>query len=157
MAQTTASIPQSGFKVEVSLNGSSWTDISGVAATVEVSGGEAQIGEQMTADGEYAIVTPGNKIGAYDITCRVVYTETTAMGWKTVSSRFYGTAKTIAVRWSPAGGQSTEQSFTTSLAGAAAAVVPIVSCNPPALDASSGDPALFEFSVRSPAIYEATL
>ena len=157
MAQTTAAIPQSGFKLEVSVDASTWIDISGEAATVEVGGGESQVGEQMTADGEYAIVTAGQKIAPYDITCRVVYTETTAMSWKTVSARFYGAAKTIAVRWSPAGGGSGKQQFSTSLAGAAAAVVPIVSCNPPALDASSGDPALFEFSVRSPAIWEATI
>ena len=157
MAQTTASIPQSGFKVEVSLNGSSWTDISGVAATVEVSGGEAQIGEQMTADGEYAIVTAGQKIGAYDITCRCAYTETASMAWTIVSAQFYSAAKTVYLRWSPAGGAIGVQRFTASKDGTNAALVPIISCNPPALDASSGDPALFEFSVRSPAIYEATI
>ena len=157
MAQTTAAIPQSGFKLEVSLDNTTWTDITGSAATVEVGGGEAQIGEQMTADGEYAIVTAGQKITPYDITCRCVYTETSLQPWKLVSVQFYSAAKTIYLRWSPAGGAIGTQRFTASKDGANPGLVSIVSCNPPALDASSGDPALFEFSVRAPAILEAVI
>ena len=157
MAQTTAAIPQSGFKLEVSLDNSTWTDISGSAATVEVGGGEAQIGEQMSADGEYPIVTAGQKIAPYDITCRCVYTETSLQPWKLVSANFYSGTETIYLRWSPAGGAIGTQRFTASKDGASAALVPITSCNPPALDASSGDPALFEFSVRAAAILEAVI
>lgn len=158
MAQTTGAIARSGFKVEVSVNGTDWTDISGAAATVTNDGGEALVGDQMTAEGMYAIVTPGNKTEPRNITVSCVYTEVaTTEPWDVVYGRFVGTAKTVAVRWSPAGGGVGKFRYGTSIDAAGPDLVPIVSCTLPELDATSGDPALFEFVVRTPAIYKETI
>ena len=66
MAQTTGSVAQSNFKIEVSTNGSAWTDISGQSNTVETDGGEHQTGEQYTADGDVPVESSAAA------TCRVL-------------------------------------------------------------------------------------
>lgn len=157
MAQTTGAMARSGFKVEVSVNGTDWTDISGAATNVTNEGGENLVGDQMTATGGYAIVTAGDKTEPRNFTVSCVYTETAGEPWKIVIARHEGTDKTIAVRWSPAGGATGTQRFGTSVDAAGADLVPIVSCTHPEMDASSGDPALFEFTVRTPAIYTETV
>lgn len=157
MAQTTTAVCQSGYKVEISAAGSTWSDISGTGVGIAIDGGEQQIGEQMTAEGEYALVIGGNKIQPYTITIRSVYTETSTEAFAVAYTQYEGAAKTLYARWSPMGGSATEFQFSTSLAGAAAAGVPIVSCTPPAQDASDGKPAVFELVLRSPALYKAAV
>lgn len=157
MAQTIVAFPQSGYKVEISSDGATWKDISGVGANVEVAGGEQQVGEQMTALGEYAIVTAGNKIAPYDITIRSVYTEDANEAFVVAYTVFEGSDKQIYARWSPAGGSAGKFQFTTSITGGAAAKVPIVSCTPPNQDANEGAPALFALVLKSPALYKATI
>lgn len=157
MAQTTVAFPQSGYKVEISTDGTAWKDVSGVGANVEVAGGEQQVGEQMTATGEYALVVAGNKIAPYDITIRSVYTEDANETFVLAYTQYEGTDKQIYARWSPAGGGSGKFQFTTSITGAAAAKVPIVSCTPPNQDASDGAPALFALVLKSPALFKATI
>lgn len=157
MAQTTVAVCQSGYKVEISAAGSVWTDISGQGVGIAVSGGEQQIGEQMTAEGEYAIVTNGNKIAPYDITIRSVYTESATEAFAVAFAQFEGADKTIYARWSPMGGTAGEYQFSTSKTGAAAAGVPIVSCTPPEQNADEGNPAIFELVLKSPALFKATV
>lgn len=157
MAQTTVAFAQSGYKVEISTDGTTWKDISGVGANVEVAGGEQQIGEQMTATGEYSLVTPGNKIAPYEITIRSVYTEDANEAFTVAYTAFEGADKQIYARWSPAGGAAGKFQFSTSTTGAAAAKVPMVSCTPPNQDANSGAPALFALVLKSPALFKATI
>ena len=157
MAQTTTAVCQSGYKIEISADGSTWKDVSGVGVGIAVSGGEAQVGEQMTALGEYALVVPGNKIGPYDITIRSVYTETADEAFLVAYAAFEGASKVLAARWAPKGSGATSLNFSTSLAGAAVAIVPIVSCTPPEQDASEGKPAVFELVLKSPALFKGTI
>lgn len=158
MAQTTGAIARSGFKVEVSVNGTDWTDISGAATNVTNDGGDALTGDQMTAEGMYSIVTAGNKVEPRNVTVSCVYTEVaTTEPWDIVYGRFVGATKTIAVRWSPAGGGPGKFRYGTSVDAVGPDLVPIGGCTLPELDASSGDPALFEFTVRTPAIYKETI
>jgi hypothetical protein len=157
MAQTTAAISRAGFEVEVSTDGASWTDISGQAASVTVSGGDQVVGEQLTADGGTPVVTGTNKIAARTVTVRAVYTETNGEAWETVKTRYDGTAKTIYLRWAPKSGIGTvvgNNVFTCTNTAGTTIAVPIVTCQIPELDAASGDPALFEFSVLTPNITE---
>ena len=156
MAQVTGAVAQSVFQVEVSANGSTWTDVSGAATSVSVSGGDIPVGEQFTADGEEAIVTTSNKNGPRDITVRCVYTEGASDAWKTVWDVYIGASKLLAVRWAPEGDTAGNNQFSTAVAGAAA-VVPLVNCTFPEHDASSGDPMLFEFTVRAPGIVSAAI
>lgn len=156
MTQVTGAIAQSVYAVEVSGNASSWTNVAGAAAAISFSGGDIPVGEQFTADGEEAIVTTSNKNGPRDITVRCVYSEGASDAWKTVWDLYTGASKKMAVRWSPAGGVATNKRYTTAVAGVAA-IVPIVSCSMPEQDSGSGDPMLFEFTVRTPGIYEETI
>ena len=122
MAQTTAGIPVSGFKVEVSTNGSAWTNISGAAATVTIEGGDNKVGTQHTAEGAEAIVVSGNKIDPRTITVRSVYTEESGETFATVWAQYIATDKVIYLRWCPKGGGAGDFQYTCAVGGAAAAV-----------------------------------
>lgn len=154
MAQTTTSDNRAGFKIEVSTDASSWTDISGQANNVSVDGGEQLTGSVHTADGRAPIVTGANKSEAITVTCSCVYTETASQAWRLVKDRYDGAAMTIAVRYSPRGGASAERRYVTANDAGTAIVVPIVNCIVPEGDADSGDALMFEFSVETPKLLE---
>ncbi len=156
MAQTTAAISQAGFKVEVSTNGSSWTDISGQACTVTEDGGDVKVGNQHTAYGSEAVVVSTNKTEPRTLTVKSLYTEEATEAWKVVRAQYVATTKTIYMRYSPKGGNPGDLQYTCAVGGVAAAV-PIVSFVAPELDASAEDPAMFEFSVMTPGLLEATV
>lgn len=156
MAQTTGAISQAGFQVEVSTDGNSWTDISGQGATVGLSGGDAKVGSQHTAEGDQAVVVAANKVDPITVTVKALYTETASEAWKIVDARFQGADKSLYVRWSPAGGGVGDLRYSAAVGGAAAAV-PLVSCLPPELDAGGEDPAMFEFSVMAPGLISAAV
>jgi hypothetical protein len=163
-SQTGSAIPQSKFEIQVSAvggtAGTAWTAICGEVTTVTVTGGEQPIGEIMTACGEGAIVLGSNKHSPYEIVVTAVYTEVaTTEAFDFVHDRFQGGTKTLAVRWAPAGGiatVATNKLFATTNSGTAFEPVPIIRCLPPDLDASSANPATFQFAVRSPMLYETT-
>lgn len=162
MAQTTGAISGSVAKVEYSLDAAgttgTWVDFSGYAQSVEVSGGDAITGQAMTLDGDAAIVTAGNKTNPYTLTFTVVYTETDSQPFDAIYDRYVGTAKTIAIRWSPAGGAGgTLQFSTTDTAATNPVLVPMTACTPPGVDATSGDPRMFTFSVITPKILKTTV
>lgn len=153
MAQTTAAFCQSGYKVEISADGVVWSDVSGVGVGVGVSGGEAHVGEQVTAEGQYAIVVPSNKIAPFDITIRSVYTEDAAEAFAVAYALFIGTDKQIYARWTPQPGGAAPNRFNTSTTGGIESAVPIVACTPPALSASEYAPAVFELKLKTPALF----
>lgn len=150
MAQTTSAIPKSNYKVEVSTDGSSWTDISGNGATVEIDGGEQMIGEQQTAAGNVPVVVPSHKTSAVTANVSVLYTETAGEAFKVVWDRYISTNKTLYFRYSPKGGASGDWRYVASNNADSAFACPIISCLPPDMDAGSGDPAMAEFSVTAP-------
>ena len=154
MAQTTAGIVQSGFVAEVSAAGSVWTQIGGQAVSVKVSGGEALVGQQLTADGEYAVVVAGHKVEPLRVTVRSLYTASAGEAWALVWAQFIGADKSIYVRWTPKGATNGNLRYATSNDGATRAAARITKCLPPEQDASSGNPALFEFEVMTPALFE---
>lgn len=162
MPQTTGAIVGSGAKVEYSLNASgttgTWVDFSGYAAGVEVSGGEQITGAQMTLDGDAGIVRGANKTEPFTVTVSVVYTETDSQPFDALWDRFKGAAKTVALRWSPAGGAGgTIQYAATDTAKTAPVLCPIVSCTPPSSAADSGDPLMFELVVECADILKTTI
>lgn len=156
MAQTTNAISQAGFKVEVSSDGSSWTDVSGASGTVQLSGGDVKVGSQHTADGSQAIVVTSNKTEPIEVTIKTLYTETAGEAWKVVKAAYDAANKVIYLRWSPKGGGAGSARFTTA-AGGVAAAAPLTSCLPPDLDAAGEDPAMFEFSVMAAGLLEDTV
>lgn len=154
MAQTTAAESGSNYKIEVSYDGSSWTDISGVSNNVEPSGGEQQIGTQFTAAGDAPVVVNSNKNDAVKVKCSILYTETSGEGFDKVYSRYVGATKTIYFRYSPRGGTTGQKRYVASNAANSAVAVPIESCLPPKTDAGSGDPLMAEFTVVCPKLYQ---
>lgn len=148
MAQTSNAVSAAGFRVEVSTDGASWTNVSGEAANVTLDGGDVKVGSQHTAEGDQAVVVSTQKTEPVTVTVKALYTETAGEAWKVVDAVYRGADKRLYLRWSPRGGAAGDLRFFAAVAGVAAAA-PLVSCLPPDLDAASEDPAMFEFSVMT--------
>jgi len=157
MAQTTTAIPRSNYQIEVSTNGSSWTDISGSSNQVNPSGGDQMYGEQHTADGNAPTVVATHKTGAITITCNILYTETSGEAFQTVWARYEGAAKTIYFRYTPDGGDSGDERYTATNDAGTAVACPIINCLPPVVDAGSGDPAMASFTIVAPKLVQAAI
>lgn len=138
MAQTTDAISMANAKVEVSTDGSTYTDISGFAAQVEVSGGDRQAGDSYTYDGDTAIITIGKR-EPIDITVNVVYTEGSSDPFEAVRAQ-YEAGSDLYVRWSPKGGSTGDKQYTAN--------GPVTSFAYPAGEAGSGDAVLCQFTVH---------
>jgi len=103
MSQVPASdvVVQSEFAIEVSEDGTTWTDISGYANSVKPDGGERDTGALYTFDGDTAVVTAGKR-KPQTIEMDIVYTEgandITAMlqGW-------YENKTLVYLRYAPKG------------------------------------------------------
>jgi len=141
--------------VEYSVDGSTWIIISGTANSVTVSGGSRKTGEAFTADGDTPLIVSGKR-EPLEVTVKAVYTEDAAgtpHAFNGIRAEYVdGTG--VAVRWSPTAYTLINQKrYTTSdTTNAAAVVCPITSFSYPALDFSSGDPIMIEFTVRCGAI-----
>jgi len=111
MAQTTAQISMKDGKVEISANGSSWTDISGFATAISIDGGERGIGEGYTFDGDTAVLTTGKR-SPVTITVSALYTEGNSDPFETLLP-IHEAGTAYYVRCSPKGGQTGERVFTS--------------------------------------------
>ncbi len=140
MAQTTTAPSCTDAKVEFSTNGSSWTDISGSANSVDPGSQTRQTGETYTHQGDTAIITSGKR-EPLDITVRVVYTETAGEGWALARAAFEAAGGAGYLRYSPRGGLSGHDQYTTP-AGI------LSELNYPTTDATDADPKLLEFTLR---------
>lgn len=155
MSQTTGQISKgNNEKVEISTDGSSWTDISGDITGVKTSGGEQMIGEQHVAQGNYPLVVGSNKVSATTVEASFVYTETAGEVFQVVWSRYEGSDKTIYMRWSPKGGHVGDERYVCTNNDGTAIPVPIVACLPPEMESGSSDVALATFSVMAPRIFQ---
>lgn len=157
MAQTTNAIPKSPFKLEVSLNGTVWTDISGVATKVTPGGGDQQIGTQFTADGGVPLVTNSNKLEAVTLQADIVYTEQSGEAFQVVYGQYAGADKRIYMRYAPKGGASGNKRYVCANDAGTAIPVPIQSCLPPEVEAGDGAPVAASFSVMAPRLIQETI
>src|SRR3990172_3846607 len=115
MAQTTNSIWGGAAMVEISVNGSAWTNISGHANKVTPGGGDRQSGKAYTFDGERPIVKVG-KMNERTTRVDIIYTEQTADAFEVARAQFEAVGGgTMYVRWSPAGGQAGEFLYTSDV------------------------------------------
>lgn len=113
MAQTTAALAATDALIEYSTNGSDYTDISGYANSVTVSGGELQTGNAFTFDGDHPIIKAG-KFNPITVDVDILFTESSTGAYGVL--RGYFEAKTqIYLRWSPDGGAGGDRRFTTSI------------------------------------------
>lgn len=153
--QTTGSISKgTNQKVEVSTDGSTWTDISGDITGVKTSGGEQAIGEQHVANGNYPIVVGSGKVSATTVEANFVYTETAGEAFQVAWARYEGSQKTIYLRWSPKGGNIGDERYVCTNDAGVAVPVPIVACLPPEMESGSSDVALATLSVLAPRIFQ---
>jgi len=148
VAQTTGGMSAFELYVGFSTDGSTWTEVSGAANSVEVSGGERVTGSVPTFTGDTMILKRGKR-GTITVTVRGVYSPD--------ADEVYALAKTayedgtpLYVRWSPGGGDAGDLGYTTSSG--------IVKNAPyPGGDASSGDPILTEVQVECSYVTQATI
>ncbi len=139
MAQTTGGISMRSNKIEASVNGSSWTDISGFSNKVEWDGGERATGTAETFDGDTQIITAGKR-GSVKVKASIVYTEG-ASDPVEVARAAYEAGTPYYLRWSPKGGGSTTFQYTTPAGFIKKPVLP-------GGDANSADPVMVEIELE---------
>lgn len=110
MAQITGADSARNAKIEFSTDGTTYSNLSGAASTLSITGGARATAETFTFEGDNAITTTG-KAGAVDIALTFVYTEGASDAFELV--RAADEAGSAAyIRWSPKGGQTGEFVFT---------------------------------------------
>jgi len=147
MAQGTGISPKD-MVVELSTDGSSWTNISGDANNVEPDGGERKTGGFVTFDGDTEGVTRGKR-EKMTIKISALYNEGGSSG-RGMAASAYENNTALYARWAPKGATSGNKRFTTS-----AGVVK----TPPYVggEAESADPILFEFDLEVASVTEAAI
>lgn len=142
MAQTTTAIGSVSNKVEVSTNGTSWTDLSGSLSVVDPDGQERAIGSAFTFTGDGAVLVYG-KLQPVKIKCKGLFTPTTGEAYVVVEA-IHATVGggDIYLRWSPEGGTSGNKRLSTGKAK-------LSSFKHPTVDAGDENPIPFEFEVTA--------
>lgn len=142
MPQTTNQVALGCGKLEISTDGSAWTDISGESQSIEGTEQTRISGELYTFDGDTAL-PGGGKREPMEIVVNIVYTEADAEAYETVREIFEGTGcdATLYLRWSPRGGSAGHEQITTGAGN-------IISFTYPMMDASAGGPILVGFTVK---------
>lgn len=143
MPQTTNAISFANCKIELSANGSAWTDVSGFANSVSVDGGERAVSEFFTMDGDTPILTSGKR-SSLEVNIKAVYTEAGSDPYAMAIAAYEGNTNLYA-RWSPKGGLSTNFQFTT---GKGIVVAPVY----PQGAADSADAVQIEVQLKVPTI-----
>ncbi len=141
MAQTTLATSSRNAVVEISTDGSTWTDISGYAQSVSPGDGTRLTGTAHTFDGNGPIIVAG-KLDAQESTVGIVYTEDTNGAYDRAKNAFDSTNSTLYLRVAPDGNTTGNFRFTSTKG---------VITQMPAfheLDASSGDVQMVEFTVQ---------
>lgn len=126
-------------KIEVSVDGgTTWVNISGQTNSLEVGGGDREIGTFFDAANDTPTLGAGKR-NALELQTRVKYTETDSEAQGVLASA-YENATEILYRYSPKGGASGDRLYTSD-AG-------YVQSHPyPGQEVESGDPLRLEFTI----------
>lgn len=144
MAQTTTSFSARNSVIEVSTDGSSWTNISGSTSSVTPGDGSRLVGSAHTFDGDAPLITAG-KLDVQESNVNILYTETAGEAYETARAVFASaTNNVLYLRSTPLGATTGNYRHTTGKG--------VISSFPqfPDIDASSGDPMMIEFTVTHP-------
>lgn len=115
MTQTTGGFSATDAKIEYSLAGVTYVDISGFANSVKPGSLTRNSGARWTHDGDTAILTAG-KLGTLDIEVSIVYTEGTGDAMAVLLTQMQTAGGgAVYLRWSPKGGTVGEWMFTSSV------------------------------------------
>ena len=111
MAQTTDGFSIKDAKVEISTDGSSWTNVSGFSAGISVGGGQRNLAEEYTHDGDTAIITAGKR-APIDVTFKAIYTEGGSDPYETMRA-VYEAGSDFYIRFSAKAGASGDFLYTS--------------------------------------------
>jgi hypothetical protein len=139
MAQTIGAKSMRNVKLEFT-TGTVYTDISGVANSVNVSGGDRITGEAFTAEGDRPIVLFG-KLNPIDVECNIVYSEVTTEAWS-VLEPLYVAGTNLRLRWAVGGNVTGNYQYVTDTTN-------ITQFGYPGGDVSDGAPILTALSVKT--------
>lgn len=148
MTQTTGATTASVAKLEISSDGSTWTDVSGEAMSIEGMEQTRTSSEAYTFDGDTAIILEGKR-EPMEITLNVTYTEGASGVFEVVRGLFETYGSRCYIRWSPKGGQTGEFQFTSS-AGVVSSFIY------PQGEAGSADVIPCTFTIRNPKVTKST-
>jgi len=143
-----AGLVASGCKVEISTNGTAWTDISGYATSIDPGDLVRNDGEVYVFGNDKAEVTTG-KLAVREISIDILYEEGTACPYGTIRSAIENNTP-YYVRWSPQGGTITGYYKFTSDVGH------WVSVNDPMSEADSADAVVLTATFKTPGVTKAT-
>lgn len=148
MAQVTGVLSGRISKIEYATDYSTYTDLSGGANSISVSGADRKSGEAWTFDGDTPIVTIG-KLEPAEITVRSLYVDS-SVGHFAVISGMKRNATPMNIRWAYDTDTTGSWRFTTVTGY-------VISCMQPEAEADPGDPLAFEWTVKTASIAEAVI
>jgi len=102
MPQTTTAINTVDAVVELSTNGTTWTNVSGSTNKVEVSPQTADSGMAASLEGQYKIVR-GGKYNPVDITVTILFTETSGECYEILHGQKDVAGRPLYLRYAPGG------------------------------------------------------
>lgn len=151
MPQTSDVVPRSCAKVMFSIESdcTPWINVSGSVNAIPAPAQTKMVGEEYTFAGDGALVEIG-KMEPFDITVRIVYTETDGEAYQLERDQFLlGACQgRMCLYWSPGGGAG-DLEYVTNYA-------PITSHQWPEVDAGAAGPIMAEFTLRVSTITTST-
>lgn len=155
MAQTTGVVRLRAAKLEVSTNGSSWTDISGSSVGHDAPEQTRETESQATLGSTAPIILGGN-LSSVTITVNGLYTEVTGEGFPVVLAAHEDDGA-LYLRYSPKGGASGDFMYTTASDAGVATAGTITSFVYPASDAEATGAARYAFTVEAPKLLKSVI
>lgn len=156
MPQTTGAINTVNAVLELSTDGSNWTDISGSTNKVEAPSQEADTGDVATLEGQFKIVKSG-KFGSLEVGVTVLYTEEPDEAYDILTQQAAVDGRPLWVRWSPAGGNIGDLRYFTADANGNLAAGTISSLPFPGADAETAAATVLQFKVRTTTLGSETI
>jgi hypothetical protein len=148
MAQTTGGTSAVNAVIEFSLNGSSWTGMSGHSNKLSTSGGARKTGEIETFDGDTVILTPGKR-GSIDVKVACVYTET-AGEIQQIARAAHQAATPFYLRWTVKAATTGNLRYTTAAGYLTEEIFPDV-------DAGDAKPVMCSLTLKTPEVTVAAI
>lgn len=145
MTQTASQLPKSRGRVFISPDGTTWTSVSGHAASVVPSDGARIIGQQHTMDGDTVLLTEGDRV-ATTITGGFVYTETADEPFDVLRTAHESGDAEMWCQWEIQAGGNWFKTGEGKLENLLY----------PDLDAASGDAVMSQFIIKCAGLTEAT-
>lgn len=137
-------------KIEISTNGSSWTDASGYSGLIEPGEMTRNSGVAFTYSGDKAIIK-GGKLQPLTLDVTLLYTEDASAIYTTLLTQFQTAGGgALYLRWSPKGGASTQKQYTSD-AGI------ITKLQLPGGDPEKGEPVKAKFTLQTPYVTQSTI